>query len=235
MKHAQKGFGLIEMLISLVIGLVLLLGVSGILISMTRTSDLRQKMADVQGGQRMAMVLLGNSLRYAGAFPYSASSTPATIFPAAGAFGVGQSIVGTGANANVDTVSLRFVASATQTASQGCSADLVAGISYINVFSVTDGYLTCVESVTTAGGVAQKTVKLIPGLSGMDILYGVDFTGGGSVTQYLTASEISTTPNLWDNVKTAKVTLIFINPLAKEKGQPATVSVTQTIPHAIGL
>jgi type IV pilus assembly protein PilW len=233
MKRIQQGFGLIEMMISLVIGLVLLLGISAILMSMTRTSNLRQKMAEVQGGQRMAMTLLANGLRYAGSFPYSATNSAATVFPASGAFGVGQSIVGTGDNTNVDTVSLRFVASTAVSASQGCSATLVSGHNYTNVLSITDGYLTCVETDTTAA--TTTTVKLIEGLTGMNILYGVDSNAGGFVTQYLKASEI--TAGAWDNVKTVKVTLVFTNPLAKDKGQTGkpTVSVTQTIPHAIGL
>ncbi len=234
MKHIQKGFGLIEMMIALVIGSILLLGVTGIMMSMTRTSDLRQKMATVQGSQRMAMVLLGNSVRYAGAFPYSASNTPATVYPASGVFGMSESIAGTGANEDADTVSVRFVASATQTASQGCSANLVASNSYTNVFSVTDGYLTCVETNTTAG--TTSTVKLIAGLTGMNIEYGVDTTEGGFVTQYLAASDVSAPANLWDRVKTVKVTLIFKNPLAGEPGQDKpTVSISQTIPHVIGL
>ena len=234
MKHAQKGFGLVEMMISLTIGLILLIGVGGILLSITRTSDLRQKMASVQGGQRMAMVILGNSVRYAGAFPYASTSTSAKVFPASGSFGTSQSLVGTGENAGADTLSLRFVASATQTASQGCSAALVAGNQYTNVFSVSNGYLTCVETNTTAGTSAE-TVKLIAGLTGMNVLYGVDATGDGFVTQYLTASEVTLPSNLWNNVKTVKVELIFTNPLAAEAGQPATVSISQTSAHAIGL
>jgi type IV pilus assembly protein PilW len=234
MKRVQQGFGLVEMMISLVIGLILLLGISAILISMTRTSNLRLRMAEVQGGQRMAMTMLANGVRYAGAFPYALTSTAATVFPASGSFGVGQSVIGTGDNNKTDTVSLRFVASASGTASQGCSAALVAGHNYTNVLSVTDGYLTCVETDTTAA-TAATTVKLIEGLEGMNILYGVDSAAGGFVTQYLKASEIA--GGAWDNVKTVKVTLIFTNPLAKDKGQAdkPTVSVTQTIPHAIGL
>lgn len=233
MKHRQQGFGIIEMMISLVIGLILLMGISGILISMTRTSDLRQKMANVQGAQRMAMVLLSNSVRYAGAFPYTASSTPASVFPATSAFGEGHSIVGSGTNQGADTLSVRFIASATQTASQGCSANLVAGNRYTNVFSIANGYLQCVDTNSTAS--TYTDVKLIAGLSGMNILYGVDSTGGGFVTQYLKASEVTSPTNLWGSVKTVKITLIFTNPLAGEANQPATVSITQTIPHAIGL
>ncbi len=229
MKPAQKGFGLVEMLIAMVIGMILLLGISGIMISMTRTSDLRQKMANLQASQRMAMVLLGNSVRYAGAFPYTALDTRATIFPADEVFGMGESLSGTGANENADTLSLRFVASATQTASQGCSASLVGGTSYTNVFGVTDGYLTCVQT-----GSADP-VKLIAGVSGMNVLYGVDATGAGFVNQYLTAEEVTAPVDLWGSVKTVKITLIFTNPLHGEPGQPATVSISQTIPHVIGL
>jgi type IV pilus assembly protein PilW len=233
MKRMQKGFGLIEMMIAMVIGLVLILGISAILISMTRTSDLRRKMAEVQGGQRLAMSMIGNSLRYAGAFPYVAGNNAATTFPAvAGKFGVGQSIVGTGANADADTVRLRFVASASSTASQGCSANLTAGSTYTDVFTIEGGYLVCEETNNTTGTTAPK-VQLIAGLKGMNILYGVDSSGGGFVNQYLMASEVPA--NTWDNVKTVQVTLKFDNPLAKEKGQPATVQVTQTFPHAIGL
>ncbi len=233
MKRLQQGFGLIEMMIALVIGLVLLLGISAILISMTRTSDLRQKMADIQHGQRMAMTLIGNSLRYAGAFPYTASSTPATVFPVAAPFGVGQAITGTDGSANTDTFRVRFVASTSTNASQGCSANLTSGNNYTNVYSIVGGYLQCVQTNTTTG--ATTTVKLIKGLSGMSILYGVDAAGGGFVTQYLTATEVTTPTNLWENVKTVQITLTFVNPLAGETSQPATVSITQTIPHAIGL
>ncbi|WP_426207562.1 PilW family protein [Massilia sp. TWP1-3-3] len=242
MKRAQQGFGLVEMLISLTIGLVLLLGLSTILISMTRTAELRGKMAELQGAQRMALSLAGNALRYAGAFPYSPLDTPATRFPAASPFGAGQSLVGTEGGTNSDTVSVRFVASATTTSSQGCSAKLVPGHSYTDVFSIVNGYLHCDETDTTD----SKTIKvdLIAGLTKMDIMYGVDKpkagadeTKSGSVTQYLSATDVASPKDYWDDVKTVKLTLTFTNPLANDPGnqQPPTVSITQTIPHAIGL
>lgn len=233
MKRKQGGFGLVEMLVALVIGLVLLLGLSSILISMTRTAELRRKMAETQSGQRVALSMIGNALRYAGAFPYAEASTVASVFPAAGVFGVGQSLVGSGANENADTVSVRFVASDSASASQGCSAQLTAGHTYTNVFSVSDGYLTCVETDVTAAS-DPTTAKLVGGLAGMNLVYGVDATGAGFTTQYLAAADAGL---LWDKVKTVRVTLIFTNPLAGQAGQARTptVSVSQTIPHTIGL
>jgi type IV pilus assembly protein PilW len=237
MKRHAKGFGLIEMLVALVIGLVLLMGLSAILISMTKTSELRRKMAEAQNGQRMAMTLLSNSLRYAGAFPYAAGSSAATTFTAISPFGVGQTIIGSGENESADTVTVRFVASTSGDASQGCSPSLTAGHVYVNEYSVADGYLTCTQTDTTATTASPLTVKLIGGLVGMNVVYGVDSTGGGFTTQYVSAAEATSPTNLWDRVRTVKVTLIFDNPLKGEAGQAGkdTVSVTQTIPHPIGL
>jgi type IV pilus assembly protein PilW len=232
----EKGFGIVEMLISMVIGLVLLLGIGTILISMTQTSDLRRRMADTQGNQRMAMTFLSNAVRYAGAFPFSGTDSAETVFPAAAPFAAGQSVIGTGGNTGTDTLSVRFVASTSVNASQGCSPDRIPGNVYMDVFRVAGGFLECAETNVTAGTVENR-VRLIAGVTRMDLLYGVQLNGGGFVSQYLTAAEVAATPALWDNVKTVKVTLTFANPLANQAGQAdrPTVSITQTIPHAIGL
>jgi type IV pilus assembly protein PilW len=65
----------------------------------------------------------------------------------------------------------------------------------------------------------------------MNVLYGVDVTGDGSVDEYLPANSVAA----WTTVKTVNTTLIFTNPLNGQPGQPATVSLTQTIPYMNGL
>jgi type IV pilus assembly protein PilW len=236
MKRIEKGFGIVEMLISMVIGLVLLLGVGTILMSMTRTSDLRQKMAETQGSQRMAMTFMSNGVRYAGAFPFSGTDSAESVFPAAAPFAAGQSVIGTGNNTGTDTLSVRFVGSSSINASQGCAPDRAAGHIYTDRFWVSNGFLMCTETDVTAG-TDDVPVRLIKGVTRMDLLYGVQLNGGGFVSQYLTGAEIAAAPALWDNVKTVKVKLTFTNPLAGEAGQAdkPTVDITQTIPHAIGL
>jgi type IV pilus assembly protein PilW len=227
--RTQRGFGLIEMMVALTIGMVLLLGLGTVFDSMRQTYLSRQSMSQVQSNQRMAMLFVSTSIRNAGFYPNPVARTAATQFPASGSFAAGQSVGGAGAGAGSDTFSARFTASGGD-AIQGCSAQLNANDVYTDVFSISGGYLTCTETDNTAGS-PPVAVNLISGLAGMNVLYGVDTTGGGSVTEYLTATQV--TPGT--SIKTVGVTLLFTNPLAGQPGQPATVSLTQTMPYMIGL
>ena len=226
--RTQRGFGLVEMMVAVTIGLFLILGLGAIFISMRQTSIARQGLSALQDSERMAMTLLGAGIQGAGFYPNPLTTTAATQFPAAGAFAGGQSISGTGngggygaaSPVGTDTLSVRFVASALGVV-QGCSTPLVAGTLYKDVFSVSGGNLVCTENGTA--------YNLVAGVQGMSVLYGVDTAG--SVTQYLPASSVTS----WANIKTVSVTLQFANPLAGQPGQPTTVSFTRTIPYMNGL
>jgi type IV pilus assembly protein PilW len=226
---------------------------------MRQTSIRAQQLSQVQNQQRMAMYFLHNAIVNAGYQTGVDASTPpqpadpAVVFPArttgtAPLFpAAGQTLVGTGNGSGSDSISVRFVASST-VAQQGCTAALTAGNRYINTFSVSGGFLQCVELNETTG--VSTTNNLISGLVSMTIWYGVDSNGNGSVTNYFTATASAgtsvTSGGFWpvaifDNpangfygvqgVKTARVTLVFTNPLATDPGQPATVSLTETIPY----
>jgi type IV pilus assembly protein PilW len=173
------------------------------------------------------MALLFTSANLRGAGVYNAlATTPATQFLASAPFAAGQPLVGSGNGSGSDSFSVRFTAAGSN-AFQGCSAQLTANDVYTEVFAVAGGYLTCTETDNTAG-VGPTTVNLVSGVSGMNVLYGVDTTGDGSADEYLTGDQV-TTATLWRAVLTIQVTLIFTNPLAGQPGQPATVSLTQTV------
>jgi len=57
-------------------------------------------------------------------------------------------------------------------------------------------------------------------------------TGNGvasnSVDTYLTA-DLVTAGNYWPQVRSVQVTLTFLNPMAAQPGQPATVNFSRTI------
>lgn len=225
----QRGIGLVEVMIALTIGLVLLLGVSQAFLTMRETATTAQQLSAVQNQQRMAMYFLHVAVSGAGFNPDPVAKSGEVLYPVSGVFTApGQTLLGTGAGAAADTLSVRFTASAGG-AQQGCSASLVAGHTYTNRFNVANGFLTCSETDNTAA-TAATTLNLIGGLAGMNIVYGVDSTGGGSVTQYLTGAQV-TAANFWGNVKTAQVTLLFTNALAGQPGQPQTVSLVETIPY----
>lgn len=225
-KH-QKGFSLIELLVALTIGLVLLLGLGTVFLSMKQTFNLRQNMAATQNNQRIAVQFLTMAVRNAGATANPLAQVPPT-----------QPLVGTGTNAGADTLTVRFWADPSG-ASQGCSANLIPNRDYTNVFSVQGGFLTCTETDQTATPPTSTTVNLVGGiagsnnrLTGMNILYGIDLDGLGSVGQYVNASGVTS----WAAVRTVTFTLLFDAPLANKENQTVqTLQLTQTVPFMIGL
>ncbi len=228
--RTQRGLGLVEVMIALTIGLVLLLGVTGVFTTMRRTSLSMQQLSGVQNQQRMAMYFLHAAISGAGNNPDPMNNSSATLYPitVAPAFtSATQALTGTGdGSSGADQLSVRFTA-ATGGAEQGCSAAPTAGDVYTDTFSVAGGYLVCTETDNTAA-TAASTINLIPGVSAINVLYGVDTSNSGSATQYKSAAQV-TTAGLWNSVKTAQVTLLFTNALAGQPGQPATVSLTETI------
>ena len=228
-KMRQQGLGMIEVMIALTIGLVLLAGVASVFTSMRRTAHDAEALSKVQNQQRQAMYFMHLAVSGLGYIATPLTSSATSLFPVTGNFLAGQTLLGTGSNAGTDTLSVRFSAS-TNGGQQGCSSSLTAGHVYIDSYSISGGYLRCIETDSTAGTGPSSPILLVPGLAGMNILYGVDSDGSGSTTQYLTADQV-TTNSLWGSVKTAQVSLLFTNALAGQAGQSATVTLTETIPY----
>lgn len=218
----QRGAGLIELMISITIGLFLILGLGTMFYAMRQTSISRNGLSDLQDSERMAMMFLGSAVQGAGSFPIGTApgfNTAVLEFPLASPFAAGQSVSGT---TGPDTLSIRFrsnPASATVGAIQGCSSSITTtNTLYTNTFSVSGGNLNCTQNGTTT--------PMVSGVAGMTVLYGVDPTNTGSVTGYVTASAVTN----WSSVKTVNITLQFTNPLAgQQPSQPATVSFSRTI------
>lgn len=222
----QRGSGLIELMVSIAIGLILVLGVSTVFLSVNKTFKDRKGLAELQNSERMAMSFISAGIHNAGYYPNPLAPSP---------IAANQALVGTGDGmSHVDTLTIQFVApsGASVSAFQGCTATLIPGNIYTDTFSVSTaapGYLVCTETNTTTN--VTTTVNLITGLTGMDINYGVDTTGAGSVTIYRPANTAT-----WGSVKTVVATLLFNNPLfgSAQPTQPATVSLTQTISNLVG-
>ncbi len=65
-------------------------------------------------------------------------------------------------------------------------------------------------------------------LAQIQFLYGIDTNGDGSADGYYNASQV-TSGNNWGNVISVQAKLIFKNPLAKQAGQPATLTYSKII------
>lgn len=235
--RAQRGVGLVEVMIALTIGLVLLLGVSQYFISMRRTASSAQQLSALQNQQRMAMYFLHAAVAGAGNVPDPANYPAETLYPSNANFPTaGQSLYGIGTSTTA-TLRTRFRASGSQ---QGCSATLTPNVVYTDEFSVTsDGFLTCVETNESTN--TSTTVKLVGDpvnkIMGMTILYSVEVANTVqsivplSAQQYLRADQMTTA--LWPSVMAVEITLQFLDPMAGQFGQSSTAvkSLKETIPY----
>ncbi len=202
-----SGFGLIELMISMAIASVMVLGLMLMIGNMQSTYSTQTDLSGVSDKQRFAGALFGNNIQTAGYYTVTLPVTFTLPNPIVGALPAqssagGQSVsyisaqaisgsTGTGQNGS-DQLNLRFQSSNSATTPdpaqnsncQGGVPGTTASTSYIfeSVFYVSGGNLMCnVYTTKTVGGVTTTTagtpVIVIDGVSKMTIYYGVDVTG----------------------------------------------------------
>ena len=182
------------------------------------------------------------------ALPASSAYTSATTgVPSIPAMTAGQSLTGTDASGSASAI---LVARYLSTGADGvlsCAGQSVANV-MVSAFSVDSaGNLNCTVftpgatgtlTLTTVGG--SGVIPLASGVKSMTVLYGVctstaacvpsGSNGVLSANGYLTAAQVSA-GSYWSNVVSVVVTLTFLNPLAGQPGQSATLPpLTQVIP-----
>jgi len=223
-RAAQAGISLIEMMVAVTLALFISVALTVVFVNMKSAFVAQDGLAQLQDNERIALSLLTSSVEQAGYFPNPLTDVAATDLPAAttthGTFLAGQSIVGTtGTSPASDTLTTRYAASATDTIADCLGTTNTTGANKVmnNLFQVdSSNELTC----STDGGTTNVT--LVNNIKSMSVLYGVDSGADGNVDSYLTATAV-TSGGYWAKVKTARITLNFLNPYAGQPGQPATI------------
>jgi type IV pilus assembly protein PilW len=252
----QRGFTLVELMISILIALFLIGGLLTLVQAMKNTTGIQGGLSQLQDNERMAMTLIADTIQSAGYFPNPTANTAAGEFPVAGSFiFAGQSVVGTGNYGDPppgNSITVRYATNGTLAVNglgvptPDNTIDCTGNTSpvatmFTDTFSLTpdpnvaNTYdLTCVLLNSTAG--TSTTVSLVSGLQSMQIYYGVQTNpavSNGSADTYLDAATV-TALTYWPNVISVKITLTFINPLyGNLAGQswtvPQTVQFTRVI------
>lgn len=239
----QNGLSMIELMVAVVIGLFIILGLSQIFLSMYSTSQSQSTLFQYQNNQRTAITSLINQVQLASYFAQTPTSVSfgSTVLPAVTNADGSTFIAGTGivepygASAKTtDTLNIYYQTNGIDNIynCQGGVAAItspVTYVTYINSFSVnSSNQLVC--TVTTNGVGKPSTAQVLAdNISSMTILFGVDTTGSGGVTNttnaYLTAAKM--TAAMWPNVRAVQITLNFCtpNPLV-----PALTNCSTTTP-----
>lgn len=230
--RAQRGFTLIELMVTVAIALFLLGGLVTILQNVRSAYNNQQSLAQLQDTQRFAMTVLTDVIQAGGYFPNPTVWQPLTSLPLAGPYAAGQAFTGTHAAGVPDSIGVRYrtaindgVILCTGATNNGPGLTQL----YTNQFNVVPpagnvpGQLTC--SLNGAAAVA-----LVNGVQSLWVYYGVkrDFTTNDyNVDTYLTADQMSA--NDWSNLSSVRVILTFTNPMAAQPGQPPTIIFERVI------
>lgn len=222
----EAGFTLVELMVAILIALFLVLGLSALYMNMKTTFSAQDKLGRLQDSERVAATILSTTVQSAGYFPNPMITTLAVALPATATanadgttFAAGQGVTGTtGATGASDTIDVRY-----QTASGDGLMDCLGNTNtsggmqtLVNSFTVDASHeLTCSVNGATA-------VALVGGVAQMTVLYGVAVGTNGFTDTYLSASAI-TAAGLWASVRTARITINYLNPLANQSGAAVTM------------
>jgi len=105
----QRGFTLIELMVTVAIALFLLGGLLTILQNMRGTYANQQALAQLQDQQRFAMTVLTDVIQAGGYFPDPVGMTTSSALPADGAYQAGQAFTGTQGAGAPDSIGVRYV------------------------------------------------------------------------------------------------------------------------------
>jgi type IV pilus assembly protein PilW len=232
-----RGFTFVEIMVAMALGLFLIGGLLTLVQAMRRTATNQSGMSQLQDNERMAMQLITDVVQSTGYYtsPVTNSATSAFLVGTYGpaSFGSGQALAGNYTAGVPDIITNRYQTAGTAAGDNAINCtgnpnNLFAN--FVNQITVNtaSNYLTCTVWVNASNPV---TVALVPGITNMTVLYGVE-TGNGvasnSVDTYLTA-DLVTAGNLWPQVRSVQVTLTFQNPMSAQPGQPATVNFVRNI------
>jgi type IV pilus assembly protein PilW len=246
----ERGFTLVELMVTVAIALFLLGGLVTMVGNVRQTDVNQRALAQLQDQERFALTVLTDVVQAAGYFPDPVVWTPASSLLQNGNWEAGQAILGTaGAAPASDTLSVRYrtavndgviLCDGSSNTAQGPTH------AFTNMFSVQPaaptatppvlGGLYCQVDNLGSSAVAPAGVLIVPGVVGMKVYYGVkrDFAFTDyNVDTYLTANQMCS-PLLnpcgddWSNVSSVRVILTFTNPLAGP-GQPATIQFERVI------
>jgi type IV pilus assembly protein PilW len=231
-RHPQAGVSLVEMMVAVTIGLFIALALAVVFVNLKGAFTAQDGLAQLQDNERMALGVLTGSVEQAGYFPNPLTDTacgdlPASTLANAATLQQCQAVMGTtGVAPASDTLVTRYAAASGSALVNCLGASNTSGATLppmTNLFTVdANNELVC----STDGG--QTYTPLVAGVSGLSILYGVDSTGSGSVTTYACAAAVSAA-SWWLKVRTARITVTFLNPYAGQLGSAPPIRWVHTV------
>jgi type IV pilus assembly protein PilW len=204
-----SGFSLMELMISLVLGLIVIAVMLGIYLSNTQTARFHSSNLKVQENGRFAIDVISRTVRMAGYDdPMTATNVSAPLVNGS-MVSTGALITQTGLKPTGDTLSVRFEGG---TKIRDCQGQPVAADDWVtNMYAVsTDNNLVC-ATFTNNSAVVSDSLAMAEGVEDMRVLYGLDLDESGNVNRYVRSQAVSD----WSQVISFRIALLVnsINPV----------------------
>lgn len=190
--RSQAGLTLVEMMVSMTLGLLILLAIGSVYLGSRATYRMQEDNARLQETGRYALEVLGRSLRQAGYWniPANLPNSRATAFG-------GTTIAGANGVAGApDTVTVQYDGLA---GDRDCEGNTLAANAVVqDAYRLNGNDLQC-------DGNADGTVdhqSLVSDVEDVQVLYGIDTNSDQSVDQYVAA------PANWAQVYSARVCIL---------------------------
>jgi type IV pilus assembly protein PilW len=226
-RRSIAGLSIVELMVAVAIGLFLLSGFSASFVSLKRSFSVQDRLTQLQDDERLVLGLLASTVRAAGYYPDPVNTDAQSALPTAdtafGSLAAGQGLVGTG-GATADSLTTRYVMppGSALTDCLGQPNQTAAARTAVNLYWIAaDHTLRC----SLDGG--ATSVVLVDGVQSMSLLYGVA-GADNAVNRYMTGDEVNAAGS-WTSVRSARVTVSFVNPYAGQPGEAATIDWVQTI------
>lgn len=174
----QKGFTMVELMVSILLGSLVILGASSLFMTSHRTFQLQQSTADVQEGGRFAIEHIARSVRHAGLDAVQLAIGAAPMCSASVDIGSAQSVplcadgLNGAAGAN-DQLIVRY--SPALVGGLDCEGSAVAaGVMAVNTYFVAAGGDGRNALLCDGNDAGTAGAELVSGIDSFQVLYGVD-------------------------------------------------------------
>jgi len=199
----QRGVTLVELMVSMLVGVVLLSGVVAVYLGSKQSYGARGGMSALQENGRVAIKRLQKGVLGAG---YRKNDGIEPIISNAGQVTAASNLTVSSDNANSDTLTVSFMPYGTVFTEDCLGQSGTINGRIINNYFVQNGQLMCRGS---GNSIAQPIAEAV---DNMQILYGIDtdVPGDGFVDQYQDASQINTAGSAtWMKVVSVQVALLI--------------------------
>lgn len=200
MRCRAAGFGLVELMVALVIGLIVLGSVLAVYMSNSQSARFQSGLMRAHENGRFAIDVLSRTMRMAGYDDPDTATEVGTTFVQGTISYSGATFTQSGLNTAGDTVTIRYEGG---TGIRDCRGGTVAANTVaVNQYGIwTDGdgdsHLVC----NTANGNAEP---LAEGVQDMQVQYGLDLDGDGVANRYVDAGSVGN----WAQVVSVQVALL---------------------------